>query len=85
MRHHCIDEPAWQLLSVHACSATLFGSLQVERMHGQHFITRRHAKDETLAWLLGYNPSRLHSTLNYVSPRQFEQDWLDNQIEQASP
>ena len=68
-----------------ACSATLFGSLKVERLYGQRFRTRRHAKDETLAWLLWYNQSRLHSTLNYVSPMQFEQHWQMAQAEQASP
>ena len=30
-----------------ACSETLFGSLKVERLHGQRFVTRRQAKDET--------------------------------------
>jgi len=55
-----------------ACSETLFGSLKVERLHGQHFKTIRQAKDETLDWLRWYNQSRLHSTLNYVSPMQFE-------------
>jgi putative transposase len=58
-----------------ACSETLFGSLKVERLHGQHFDTIRKAKDETIAWLLWYNRTRLHSTLNYVSPIKFEQDW----------
>ena len=57
-----------------ACSETLFGSLKVERLHGQHFETRRQGKDEALDWLLWYNQTRLHSTLNYVSPVQFEQD-----------
>ena len=66
-----------------ACSETLFGSLKVERLHGQHFATRRHAKDETIAWLLWYNQSRLHSTLNYVSPMQFEQHWQIQQANQA--
>jgi putative transposase len=55
-----------------ACSETLFGSLKVERLHGQHFETPRQAKDETLDWLRWYNQTRLHSTLNYVSPMQFE-------------
>ena len=66
-----------------ACSETLFGSLKVERLHGQRFVTRRHAKDETIAWLLWYNQSRLHSTLNYVSPMKFEQHWLTDQAKQA--
>jgi putative transposase len=59
-----------------ACSETLFGSLKVERLHGQRFETRRQAKDEVIAWLLWYNQTRLHSTLAYVSPVRFEQDWL---------
>jgi len=56
-----------------ACSETLFGSLKVERLHGRRFETIRAAKDETISWLLWYNRTRMHSTLNYVSPVQFEQ------------
>ena len=67
-----------------ACSETLFGSLKVERLHGQRFVTRRHAKDETIAWLLWYNRARLHSTLAYVSPMQFEEIWLLAQAKQVS-
>ncbi|MFZ3117124.1 MAG: IS3 family transposase [Variovorax sp.] len=67
-----------------ACSETLFGSLKVERLHGQHFKTPREAKDEAIDWLLWYNRARLHSTLAYVSPMQFEQDWLANQPRQAN-
>jgi transposase InsO family protein len=60
-----------------ACSETLFSSLKVERLHGQRFQTIREAKDEVIAWLLWYNRTRMHSTLNYVSPMQFEQNWTD--------
>jgi len=67
-----------------ACSETLFGSLKVERLHGQRFQTRRQAKDECIAWLLWYNKTRLHSTLAYVSPMRFEQDWLANHPRQAN-
>jgi transposase InsO family protein len=56
-----------------APSETLFASLKVERLHGKRFATLRQAKDETLDWLRWYNQTRLHSTLNYVSPMQFEQ------------
>lgn len=31
-----------------ALNETLFGSLKVERLHGQRFKTRRHAKDEVM-------------------------------------
>jgi len=58
-----------------ACSETLFGSLKVERFHGEHFETLRQTKDAALDWLLWYNQTRLHSTLNYVSPTQFEENW----------
>ena len=60
-----------------APSETLFASLKVERLHGQRFQSRRQAKDETLDWLRWYNQTRLHSTLNYVSPMQFEQYGAD--------
>ena len=63
-----------------ACSETLFGSLKVERLHGQRFVTRRQAKDETIAWLLWYNKDRLHWMLAYVSPMQFESEWLARQV-----
>ena len=56
-----------------ACSETLFGSLKVERLHGRTFHSHRDARDATLDWLLWYNGSRMHSTLGYLSPAQFEQ------------
>jgi putative transposase len=66
-----------------ACSETLFSSLKVERLHGQRFATIRQAKDATIAWLLWYNQTRLHSTLNYVSPIRFEQDWEEARMKVA--
>ena len=67
-----------------ACSESLFGSLKVERLHGQRFETIREAKDEVIAWLLWYNRTRMHSTLNYVSPVQFEQDWMEATVKIAA-
>jgi putative transposase len=55
-----------------ACSETLFGSLKVERRHGQRFTSRLQAKDEAMAWLNWYNRTRQHATLGYVSPVRFE-------------
>ena len=55
-----------------AVTETLFGSLKVERLHGMRFDTRRAAKDEVMDWLQFYNHRRLHSTLGYLSPMNFE-------------
>ena len=70
--------------SVNACSKTLFDSLKVERLYGQQFASRCQARNETIEWLLWYNRERLHSTLTYVSPMQFEDNWNAAQAKQAS-
>ena len=62
-----------------AVTETLFGSLKVERLHGEHFQTIRQAKDAVLGWLLWYNHQRMHSTLNYVSPMEYEHKWSQAQ------
>lgn len=56
-----------------AVTETLFASLKVERLHGERFQTLRQAK--VLACLLWYNRQRMHSTLNYLSPVEFENRW----------
>jgi transposase InsO family protein len=35
--------------------------------------------DEVIDWLMFYNHRRLHSTLSYLSPMQFEERWLAEQ------
>jgi len=62
----------------------LFGSLKVERLHGMKFKNHREAKDATLEWLLWYNGSRMHSTLRYLSPTQFEQQALASPLALAA-
>jgi transposase InsO family protein len=46
------------------------------RLHGMRFVTRRQAKDEVIDWLRFYNCRRLHSTLGYLSPMDFEKKRL---------
>jgi putative transposase len=62
-----------------ACSETLFGSLKVEWLDGQRFATIREAKDAVLAWLRWYDRTRMHSTLDYSSPAEYEQRWTNTQ------
>ncbi len=54
---------------------SLWGRLKVGRLYGRKFATRREAMDEVIDWLAFYNHRRLHSTLDYVSPMQFEKNW----------
>jgi transposase InsO family protein len=58
-----------------AVTETLFGSLKVERLHGEKFMTVRAAKDAVMNWILWYNQKRMHSTIGYQSPADYEQAW----------
>jgi transposase InsO family protein len=58
-----------------AVTETLFGSLKVERLHGEKFITVRAAKDAVIHWILWYNQKRMHSTIGYKSPVEYENAW----------
>jgi putative transposase len=67
-----------------APTESLWGSLKVGRLHGKRFETRRQAMDEVIDWLTFYNHRRLHSTLGYVSPMQFEDSWNAAQLKNAA-
>lgn len=67
-----------------APTESLWGSLKVGRLHGRRFATRREAMDEIIDWLTFYNHNRLHSTLNYMSPMQFEQRWIAEQRKKSA-
>jgi putative transposase len=56
-----------------ACEA-FFGSLKRERLNRRSWPTRREARSAIFEWIEGwYNPRRLHSTLGYLSPNNYEQ------------
>ncbi len=59
-----------------ACSEALFASLKKECLRRRRFATRRQAKDEIIGWLARYNSQRLHSTLGYISPVEYERRWM---------
>jgi transposase InsO family protein len=67
-----------------APTESLWGSLKVARLHGRRFMTRRQAMDEVMDWIGFYNHRRLHSTLGYMSPMQFEHSWFATQLQRAA-
>lgn len=67
-----------------APTESLWGSLKVGRLYGMRFETRRQAMDEVIDWLMFYNHRRLHSTLGYISPMEFEQNGLAAQVKDAA-
>lgn len=67
-----------------APTESLWGRLKTARLNGKRFATRRQAMDEIIDWLSFYNHRRLHSTLGYVSPMQFEERWHAAQRKKAA-
>ena len=50
-----------------------FGSLKSERTNGKNYLTREQAKRDVIDYIeMFYNSYRLHSTLGYLSPLQYE-------------
>jgi transposase InsO family protein len=58
---------------------SFFGSLKQERVQWCHYQTRHEAQQDILNYIsVFYNRLRLHSTLGYVSPNDFEKQQLSN-------
>jgi putative transposase len=57
-----------------AVAESFFATLKKELVYRRSFTTREGARSQIFDWLEGwYNPSRLHSTLGYLSPLAWEQ------------
>jgi transposase InsO family protein len=67
-----------------APTESLWGSLKRACVYGQRFTTREEAKAAVMNWLAFYNATRLHSRLDYVSPMQFEKNWLAEQARRSA-
>jgi len=62
---NCMMESAWS-------------SLKRELVYETHFATKDEARRAVFEWLIWYNNERLHSSIDYMSPMEFEESW-DNQ------
>lgn len=60
-----------------ASRRNFFHTLKVELVHDSVFVTREQAKLAIFDYMeVFYNQQRLHSTLGYCSPEEFEQQYL---------
>ncbi len=56
-----------------ACAESFFRSLKVGALHGESFPTRAAMRQAVFEYIEGYyNRQRLHSTLGYLSPEDYE-------------
>jgi putative transposase len=63
-----------------AVAESFFGTLKTEFVHPRIFTTREIAKTAIAEWIEAfYNRKRLHSTIGYVSPVKFEENYWANQ------
>jgi putative transposase len=67
-----------------APTESFWGRLKTASLYGRKFATRQEAMDAVLDWMAFYNHRRLHSTLGYLSPMQFEQRWHAAQRKKAA-
>lgn len=67
-----------------APTESLWGHLKTACVLGRRFATREQARAAIMDWIGFYNHSRLHSSLGYLSPMQFEQRWLAAQHQSAA-
>lgn len=67
-----------------APTESLWGHLKTACVHGRRFATRDQAQQTVMDWMGFYNLSRLHSSLGFQSPMQYEQRWLAAQRKTAA-
>jgi len=51
------------------------GTVKVECVHGVHFKTRAEAAQALVEYFGYYNTERMHSSLGYLTPSEFERRW----------
>ncbi len=60
---------------------TFFHLLTVALIHDEKFYTRMAAKSEIFNDIeIFYNRNRLHSTLNYCTPFEFEEEYMTKEV-----
>jgi len=66
-----------------APTKSVFNRLKNERVHGVRYATRSEAASDLFQSItVFYNRSRHHSSLGYLSPTTFLQNWIERQDQQ---
>ena len=74
-RGHCYDN---------AVAESFFHTLKTEEVHLKQYRTREEAKQAIFEYVeVFYNRQRLHSTLGYKSPKEFEEIWEREKAEEV--
>ncbi len=56
---------------------SFFGTLKRELVHHRRYRTRQEARRDIFEYIeVFYNRQRLHSSLGYMSPAEFERQWI---------
>ena len=67
-----------------APTESFWGHLKRASVHGRKFATREQARKAVMDWMAFYNHRRLHSTLGYLSPMEYERRWYEAQRKKAA-
>lgn len=67
-----------------AVAEAFWSSLKREVVHRYRFATRADARRAIFAWINRYNHRRLHSSLGYLPPIEWEQLYRQPQVDQAA-
>lgn len=62
-----------------ALAESFFSSLKRELVDDANFRTKAEARTLVFQWIIWYNRQRLHSSLGYIPPEEFEQLWMHRQ------
>lgn len=62
-----------------AMAESLWSSLKRELVDDTRFASKQEARLAIFEWITWYNNERLHSSLDYMSPREFEEFWHDQE------
>jgi transposase InsO family protein len=91
---HAVAQACWQLGVVQSASRTgscldnavaesFFATLKVELVNRCRYQTRQEARTSIFAWVARYNDRRLHSSLGYRPPTEWQEQHRRAQVGRA--